>query len=66
MESNTMAVGQAMAIVAQICADFRGTLKEHRTIQQALEVIEQALQQDGQPLVELQPPAPAPAAAVQK
>lgn len=59
MESKTMTVDQAMAIVSQVCANFSGTLKDHQTIQQALQVIEQALQQDGQPVAE-------PTPAVQK
>ena len=54
-----MTVKQALAIVSQVCADFHGTLKDHQTIQQALQVIEQALQQDGQPVAE-------PTPAVQK
>lgn len=60
----TMTIDQAMAIVAQICADVHATLTDHRTIQQALQVIEQGLQRDEQPVVE--PPAAAPAAAKQK
>ena len=38
MESKTMTVEQAMAIIAQICANFHGTLKDHQTIQQALAI----------------------------
>ena len=34
-----MNIDQAMAIVAQVCANHMGTLKDHQTIQQALQVI---------------------------
>lgn len=55
-----MTVEQAMAIVAQVCAEFRGTLRDHQNIQQALQVIEQALAKSGDvPKVKLEAPAPA-------
>lgn len=64
MDSKTMTIDQALGVVSQVCADFHGTLNDHRTIQQALQVIEQGLQRDEQPVAE--PPAAAPAAAKQK
>lgn len=60
----SMTIDQALAIVSQVCANMQGTLKDHQVIQQALQVIEQGLQRDEQPLAE--PPAAAPAAAQQK
>lgn len=56
-----MTIDQALAIVSQVCANVHGTLKDHQTIQQALQVIEQGLQRDEQPAAE--PPAATPAAA---
>lgn len=38
----TMTIEQAMAIIAQVCANHTGTLKDHQVIQQALQVLEQA------------------------
>ena len=38
-----MSVEQAFNVVSQITAQFKGTLQEHQTILQALEVIRQAL-----------------------
>lgn len=58
-----LTIDQAMAIISQVCANVQGTLKDHQTIQQALQVIEQGLQRDEQPLAE--PPAAAPVAAKQ-
>jgi hypothetical protein len=43
MNGKEMKLEEAVAIVAQACAMFQGTLKDHQTIQQALQVIEQAL-----------------------
>jgi hypothetical protein len=34
---------EALQIVAQACAEFRGTLKDHQMIQQALEVLAKTL-----------------------
>lgn len=31
---------EAIKIIEQVCADFRGTLKDHQAIQQALKVYE--------------------------
>ena len=36
-----MTIDQALAIISQVCANVHGTLKDHQTIQQALQVIEQ-------------------------
>lgn len=33
----------AMALIRKICADFKGSLKDHQTIQQALKVIQDEL-----------------------
>lgn len=38
-----MTIEQAMAIVAQVCADFKGTLRDHQNIQQALQTVQDAL-----------------------
>ncbi len=55
----TMTIDQAMAIIAQVCANVHGTLKDHQTIQQALQVIEQGLQRD-EDAPKAKPERPAP------
>ena len=35
-----MTLDEAMAILTQVCALYRGTLKEHKLIQEALAVVE--------------------------
>lgn len=37
-----MKLEEALNIVAQVCSEFRGTLKDHQTIQEALQVIKLA------------------------
>lgn len=44
-----MKLEQAMAIVAQVCAEFKGTLREHQSIQQALQVVQDALDKSETP-----------------
>lgn len=43
-----MSTQEAIGIVAQVAAQFRGTLKEHEIIQQALAVIEERLETQAQ------------------
>ena len=35
---------EALNVVAQVCAEFRGTLKDHQMIQDALQVLKSALE----------------------
>ena len=35
---------EALSVVAAACAEFRGTLKDHQTIQEALQVLKSALE----------------------
>ena len=40
---DTMTIEQAMAIIAQVCANTMGTLKDHQVIQQAIQTVQNAL-----------------------
>ena len=41
-EQQPMTFEQALGIVADVCANYRGTLREHQTIQQAIAVLREA------------------------
>ena len=38
-----MTLDEAMAIITKVCALYRGTLQEHKRIQEALAVVERCL-----------------------
>lgn len=39
---------EALSIVAQACGEFRGTLKDHQTIQEALQLLAKLIAPDEQ------------------
>ena len=44
-----MKTDQALQLLSQVVAQFRGTLEEHQTLQTALKAIEEALAEKVQP-----------------
>lgn len=38
-----MKLDEALTLIKQICANYRGTLQDHQALQQALQVIEKEL-----------------------
>lgn len=56
MAGGQMTPEQALKLMEQVCADFRGTLQDHMALQQALGVLREAIRR-----ADAEPGAPPPA-----
>ena len=43
-----MELNEALDLLKRVCAEYRGTLKEHQILQQALDVVEKKCSKDKQ------------------
>lgn len=43
MNEKQMTVQEAMTVIAQACAEFKGTLRDHQVIQQALQKVQDTI-----------------------